>query len=59
MSKPFYNIMFCIFACDTIERYKKEIKKIKETWGKNNLLKLNYFCIFFFIKNCIIHVYIK
>lgn len=37
MSKPFYNIIFCIFACDTIERYKKEIEKIKETWGKTNV----------------------
>ena len=29
-----YNIIFCIFGCDTIERYRKEILKIKETWGK-------------------------
>lgn len=34
MSKPFYNIIFCIFGCDTIDGYKKEILKIKETWGK-------------------------
>ena len=29
-----YNIIFCIFGCDTIEQYKKEILKVKETWGK-------------------------
>ena len=29
-----YNIIFCIFGCDTIDRYKKEILKVKETWGK-------------------------
>jgi hypothetical protein len=34
MSKPFYNIVFCIYGCDTIDGYKKEILKIKETWGK-------------------------
>ena len=34
MSKPFYNIIFCIFGCDTIEQYRKEILKVKETWGK-------------------------
>jgi len=34
MSKPFYNIIFCIFGCDTIERYRQEILKVKETWGK-------------------------
>ena len=28
------NIIFCIFGCDTIDGYKKEILKIKETWGK-------------------------
>lgn len=30
----FYNIIFCIFGCDTIDKYKNEIFKIKETWGK-------------------------
>ena len=34
MSKPFYNIIFCIFGCDTIERYRMEILKVKETWDK-------------------------
>jgi hypothetical protein len=35
MTKPFYNIIFCIFGCDTIEKYRREILKIKETWGKD------------------------
>jgi hypothetical protein len=34
MSKLFYNIVFCIYGCDTIDMYKKEILKVKETWGK-------------------------
>ena len=34
MTKPFYNIIFCIFGCDTIEKYRREILKIKETWSK-------------------------
>jgi hypothetical protein len=34
MSKPFYNIVYCIYGCDTIDMYKKEILKVKETWGK-------------------------
>ena len=29
-----YDIIFCVFACDTIERYKNEIFKIKSTWGQ-------------------------
>ncbi len=32
---PFYNIIFCVFACDTIEQYRNEILKVKETWGKD------------------------
>ncbi len=30
----FYEFIFCIFACDTIERYKNEIHKIEQTWGR-------------------------
>ena len=29
-----YDIIFCIFGCDTIPKYKNEILKINETWGK-------------------------
>lgn len=35
--RPFYNIIFCVFACDTIENYRNEILKVKETWGKDLL----------------------
>jgi hypothetical protein len=28
------DLVICVFACDTIERYKQEIIKINETWGK-------------------------
>jgi hypothetical protein len=47
MSKPFFNIIFCIFACDTIEKYKKEIFKIKETWG--NSQEAPHYKILFFL----------
>ncbi len=30
----FHEFIFCIFACDTITRYKDEIHKIEETWGQ-------------------------
>ncbi len=33
--KPFYNIIFCIFACDTIPRYKNEIHKMESTCLKD------------------------
>lgn len=29
-----YDIIFPIFGCDTIPKYKKQIKKIEDTWGK-------------------------
>ena len=41
-----YDIIFCIFGCDTIPKYKNEILKINETWGKIALqynIKLLYF----------------
>lgn len=33
--KPFYEYIFCVFACDTIPKYRNEIRKIEETWGKD------------------------
>ncbi len=33
--KPFHEYIFCVFACDTIEKYKKQIHKIEETWGQD------------------------
>lgn len=47
MSKPFYNIIFCIFGCDTIQRYRMEILKVKETWGKAPSAPTNYKLLFF------------
>lgn len=33
-----YDIIFCVFGCATIQKYKNEIQKINETWGlKANL----------------------
>lgn len=29
-----YDIIFCVFGCPTIDKYKKEILKINETWGE-------------------------
>ena len=29
-----YKLVVCVFACPTVEKYKKEILKIEETWGK-------------------------
>lgn len=37
MYKEHYNIIFCIFACDTIEKYKNEIIKQESTWLKSNV----------------------
>lgn len=32
--KQIYDVIFCIFACATQEKYKNEILKINQTWGK-------------------------
>jgi hypothetical protein len=29
-----FEVVFCVFACDTIPKYREEIIKIQETWGK-------------------------
>lgn len=31
------ELVFCVFACDTVPKYKNEILKIQETWGKKCL----------------------
>lgn len=44
--RPRYKLVVCVFACATDEKYKNEILKINETWGKlcdNNDCKLLYF----------------
>jgi len=33
----FHEFIFCIFACDTIERYRAQIHKIEETWGQGSV----------------------
>jgi hypothetical protein len=41
--RPHYKLVVCVFACATVEKYKNEILKINETWGKlfdNNGSKL-------------------
>uniref|UniRef100_A0A6C0ESL2 Uncharacterized protein n=1 Tax=viral metagenome TaxID=1070528 RepID=A0A6C0ESL2_9ZZZZ len=32
--KEKYDIILCVFGCPTIEKYKNQILKINETWGK-------------------------
>jgi hypothetical protein len=41
-----YEFIFCIFACDTIDRYKNEIHKIEDTWGKTAISR-SYKLLFF------------
>ena len=44
--KPKYKIIVNIFACSTVEKYKQEIIKINETWGKKaeeNGIKILFF----------------
>ena len=41
-----YDLIVCIFGCDTIPTYKDQILKINETWGKlckESSIKLLYF----------------
>ena len=41
--KPRYKLVINMFACATIEKYKQEILKINETWGKKAGIKLLFF----------------
>jgi hypothetical protein len=44
--KPKYKLIVNIFACATVEKYKQEIVKINETWGKKaeeNGIKILFF----------------
>jgi len=42
-----YDLVICVFGCDTVEKYRNQILKINETWGKdaesNPNVKLLYF----------------
>lgn len=33
--KPFHEYIYCVFACDTNDKYKDEINKIEEIWNKD------------------------
>lgn len=33
MSSNIYELVICVFACDTIDKYKEQILKINKTWG--------------------------
>ena len=42
-----YDLVICVYACDTINKYKNQILKTNETWGKianeHDNIKLLYF----------------
>jgi hypothetical protein len=42
-----YDVIFCVFGCATIEKYKNQILKINETWGST--IKSYNFKILFFL----------
>ena len=29
-----YKIIICIYACVVVDKYRKQVEKINETWGK-------------------------
>jgi hypothetical protein len=41
MFKEKHRLIVCVFACSTIPKYREELLKIEETWGKN--VKVVYF----------------
>lgn len=42
-----YDLIFCVFGCDSISKYKDEIHAINETWGKKCELYPNIKLLFF------------
>jgi hypothetical protein len=42
-----YDIIICIYGCITIEKYKKQIEKINETWFKKAKTYPTIKCIYF------------
>jgi hypothetical protein len=46
MSKSHHDIIFCVFACPTKEKYINEILKVNATWGSKAKLE-NYRVLFF------------
>lgn len=41
------DLVICVFGCDTIDKYKDQILKINETWGKQAGLHANVQLLFF------------
>ncbi|NDC54443.1 MAG: hypothetical protein EBZ74_09180 [Planctomycetia bacterium] len=49
--KPKYDLIFCIFGCIGVEKYRKEIVSIVQTWGKTvEDVKEKKVLILFFLK---------
>jgi len=44
--KPYYKIIIAVYACATIPKYREQILKIRETWGKRAIEK-NMLVLFF------------
>jgi len=41
------DLVIVVFACDTVEKYKRQIETINSTWGKNaRHIKMSKFYIF-------------
>lgn len=47
MSKKHFDVIFCVFGCPTIQKYKEEINKISTTWCNSAKLE-GYKVLFFF-----------
>lgn len=45
--KPKYDVIFCIFGCATVDKYKQQIMKIEETWGKHAAKHTNMKLLYF------------
>jgi hypothetical protein len=46
MNKKHFDVIFCVFACPIIPKYRDEILKISQTWGISAKLE-NYKVLFF------------
>jgi hypothetical protein len=47
MSKDHFDVIFCVFGCSTIQKYREEISKISTTWGKS--AKIEGYKVLFFL----------
>lgn len=55
MKKMEFDLIFCIFGCDTIPKYRDEILKIEETWGKDANTYPNVKLLFFLGEMAVLH----